>query len=146
MMKRGERMEGTIGVATKGIVVCDEKVLLVKRSAQAHYKPETWEFPGGKLEFGEAPRDGLRREIREETGLDVLVDALLYEASFFTSDTRQVVLLTYGCSVEADSVALSDEHCAYRWVTRREMEALLEPDILRDLRAGIELEHLPIHP
>ncbi|MEO8810494.1 MAG: (deoxy)nucleoside triphosphate pyrophosphohydrolase [Rhodanobacter sp.] len=49
----------------------DGRVLLAQRRAGKHLAG-FWEFPGGKLEPGEAPRDALARELREELGIDVL--------------------------------------------------------------------------
>lgn len=59
--------EGPHSVSVAGVVVNDRgEVLLIQRRDNGH-----WEPPGGVLEFGESIRDGLRREVREETGLDV---------------------------------------------------------------------------
>ena len=64
----------TTGVACRGIVVHDGKVLLTKTKV----KDRDWTFPGGKLDDGELPEACVKREIREETGLDVDVGDIIY--------------------------------------------------------------------
>ncbi|MDE2282402.1 MAG: NUDIX domain-containing protein [Actinomycetales bacterium] len=57
-------------VRSYGILVEDERVVLV-RSSNPHHDPPLWWLPGGGIDFGEAPEEALIREFAEETGLDV---------------------------------------------------------------------------
>lgn len=48
-------MENIIVVALKAVIVFNEKILIIKRSADDDIGADTWEFVGGKLEFGATP-------------------------------------------------------------------------------------------
>lgn len=61
--------------AVTAIVVRDGKVLLSRRAREPHQG--MWDLPGGFLESGEHPEDGIRREMREETGLRASVRELV---------------------------------------------------------------------
>ena len=54
------------------LIFKDEKVLVCQRTRH-QTMPLKWEFPGGKIESGEQPRDALRRELEEELGIDATV-------------------------------------------------------------------------
>jgi 8-oxo-dGTP diphosphatase len=51
-----------------GIIIKDGKLLVCQRTRH-QTMPLKWEFPGGKIEEGEQPRDALRRELEEELGI-----------------------------------------------------------------------------
>jgi 8-oxo-dGTP diphosphatase len=51
-----------------GLIVKDGKLLVCQRTRH-QTMPLKWEFPGGKIEVGEQPRDALRRELEEELGI-----------------------------------------------------------------------------
>lgn len=51
-----------------GLIVKDGKLLVCQRTRH-QTMPLKWEFPGGKIEEGEQPRDALRRELEEELGI-----------------------------------------------------------------------------
>jgi 8-oxo-dGTP diphosphatase len=55
-----------------GIIVKDGKLLVCQRTRH-QTMPLKWEFPGGKIEEGEQPRDALRRELEEELGIQAKV-------------------------------------------------------------------------
>ena len=55
-----------------GLIVHDGKLLVCQRTRH-QTMPLKWEFPGGKIEEGEQPRDALRRELDEELGIDATI-------------------------------------------------------------------------
>ncbi|WP_421378919.1 NUDIX hydrolase [Bacillus salacetis] len=120
-------------VAVKGLVLKNGQVLIVQRSMDDEVGGGTWECPGGKIDFGEDLETALMREIKEETGLNVTVEKLLYAVSFNTDPSRQVVLLTYLCESKSTNVVLSDEHSSYRWVSEEQLKVFLPKEILEDL-------------
>lgn len=74
-MKRGIDY---IGVGVGAVIVDAEgRVLLSRRGPQARNERGRWEFPGGSVEFGEKLADALRREMREEYGIEIAVGELL---------------------------------------------------------------------
>ena len=54
------------------IILRDRKILVCQRTRH-QTMPLKWEFPGGKIEEGEQPRDAMRRELEEELGIDATV-------------------------------------------------------------------------
>jgi mutator protein MutT len=75
MLKRGVDY---IGVGVGALIVDDlGQVFLARRGPQAKNERGLWEFPGGSVEFGEPLADALRREMREEFGMEIEVGELL---------------------------------------------------------------------
>lgn len=71
----------SVGLASVGIIVRGDSVLLVKRNREPF--KDTWGFPAGFLEYGERPLDAVKREIEQETGLVVVKSKFL---KFIQSD------------------------------------------------------------
>jgi len=90
-------------IVVAGVVVHDGKVLIQCRSKENH--PDCaddsltgrWEFPGGKVEFGEDLGVALQRELEEETGFSVAVDKLLYAQINTYESGRDYLVLFYEC-------------------------------------------------
>lgn len=135
-------METRIDVALKGLICRDGRALLVRRSLDDELAAGAFEYPGGKLQFGEGLHDGLKREIREETGLAVSVGPLLYASTFEANPRRQVVVLAYRCRPLSEQVILSEEHGEYRWAPAEELRELLPPPLRRDFETYRLFEQL----
>jgi len=59
-------------IVVAGIIRRDGKFLIGQRQASDRHGLK-WEFPGGKVESGETPREALRRELREELGIEAAI-------------------------------------------------------------------------
>lgn len=86
------------GVITRG----DGRILLTQRLAESHLGG-AWEFPGGKVEAGEDPRETVVRECREECAIEVAVDDIL-EVTFHRYPEKDVLLLFYRARLVAGDV------------------------------------------
>lgn len=86
-MKRGVDYIG-VGV---GAIIVDEngRLFMAQRGPLAKNERGLWEFPGGGVEFGEKLADALRREMREEYGIDIEVGELLDVVDHILPDEGQ---------------------------------------------------------
>ena len=129
-------MQGPLFHIIVGAIVRRGDDVLILQRALGSMKG-TWYFPGGDLEHGESPEEGVRREIQEETGL--AVDNLrLFRAWHTRRDDRlPIVALTYSCDVPpvAEPI-LSSEHSAYQWIKPRELRERHFGDNAAALAAG----------
>ncbi len=108
-------------VATKAFIVHEGKVLMVRESGA--YKDGTnmgkFDVVGGRVQPGERFDEGLRREVHEETGLDVTIGR-----PFFVNEWRpvvreeqwQIVATFFVCTKVGGDVVLGDDHSEYVWI------------------------------
>lgn len=77
-----------------------------------------WYIPGGSLEENESPEEGVRREIREETQLEVESARLFRVWEYRQDESTPAVGITFICDVAPDAEPqINEEHSAARWVT-----------------------------
>ena len=108
-------------LVTAAIIENNGKLLMTRRRHDVPY-PQLWEFPGGKVEPEEDPRDGIVREIREELAIEVAVEGI-YDVIYFRYPERTVLVLAYRCrwvSGEIEDVEVAE----HRWVAPWELEKL----------------------
>ena len=128
-------MDHRFFVAVKALLFYEGKFLLVKRSNAARGEHSFWEFPGGRLEFGETPEEALLRETMEETGLQATIISPLQTWSFYRDTDTQIIGITFLAKASVPCVTLSNEHDAYAWVTK---DALIQYHIHPSVLAGIQ--------
>jgi 8-oxo-dGTP diphosphatase len=81
-------------VVAAAVVVEGRRVLLTQRKAGTHLAG-AWEFPGGKVEPGEDPREALRRELREELGVEARVGEIVDVTFHRYEEAQKAVLLLF---------------------------------------------------
>ncbi len=97
-------------VSVKGVMIHDGCVLLLLNERGE------WDLPGGRPDAGEDSRAALKREVREETGLEVEVGTALDGHPFEVLPGRFVRILPFACRLVGErDIVLSQEHLGQRW-------------------------------
>lgn len=130
-------------VGVGGVVVSNQRALLVRRG-----KPPLegkWSIPGGMLEIGETLQEGVRRELAEETGMEVRVLGMIevFERISLDDSGRtkyHFVVLDYLCeAIGGGARAGSDAHDV-AWAAESELAQYnLEPAANRVIRKALEM-------
>ena len=119
-------------LAVKAVVLDgDRRCLLVRRSPHNHNFVGCWEWPGGKVDDGEAFADAVVREMREETSLEIKITGLA-GATQFEMPAVNVVLLCMEARVTGGTLKLSEEHDDFTWVPFSEFSQRTFPVQVRD--------------
>ncbi len=130
--RRREIMETntkTLQVGVKALLSNKEgKYLLLHRNLEVY--PEVnhpWDIVGGRIDPGSSLVDNLKREIFEETKLELVDTPKLIAAQDILKNDKHVVRLTYTANIEGEPV-LEREHDAFRWLTLEELKNLSDLD------------------
>lgn len=108
-------------VGVKAIITNKEsKVLLLLRSQKTSMGGK-WGLPGGAVEKGEDVSDSIRREIKEETKLEV-ENIKLLNASTREHNSEPALILIFSCNTNQNEVTLNWEHDDFVWVAKGELE------------------------
>jgi 8-oxo-dGTP diphosphatase len=123
------------------VIVQAGRVLLVRRATEP-LRGE-WSVPGGMLELGEKLRDGVRREVLEETGLDVETGEVLevFDSIFTDALGRtqyHYVLIDYLCRSLSGEARAGSDVSDVRWVSAEALTAMgLRESIEQVVRKGL---------
>jgi 8-oxo-dGTP diphosphatase len=107
-------------LVSAAVIVDTDRVLLTQRKSGTHLAG-AWEFPGGKVEADEDPRDALARELREEIGVDAEIgDA--FEVIFHRYPEKSVLLLFFEARLRPGSAPpTAIDVAAVRWAKAGEL-------------------------
>lgn len=113
-------------IVVAGFIIKDGKVLLAKRPTSKKLAPDKYHLPGGHVEFGEDLKSALRRELREEFGVDVQVEEPYFSFSYTSDDAHTIGLVCPATilhssadlvlNAETDHVVWSDEQAVTNYL------------------------------
>ncbi|HXK40459.1 MAG TPA: NUDIX hydrolase [Candidatus Paceibacterota bacterium] len=112
-----------IVAAQKAALKVGNKFLILRRSDTTRSFPGAWDFPGGKIEEGESPEEGLCREVKEETGLEIRSTGIqgTYDGEIRNTPVRFAVHSAELVSGDFKNTTVSEEHSEQRLATAEEI-------------------------
>lgn len=100
----------------------DNKFLLVKRNPEKYKNVKgSWDIVGGRINPGTKLIENLRREVMEETGLEIMSQPrLLCAQDIIPNEQKHVVRLSYVGTTDGDLVLDTKENIDYKWLSSKE--------------------------
>ena len=118
------------------VIIKDGKLFATQRG-YGEWK-DWWEFPGGKIEPGEAPKEALKREIREELAVEIEVGDLFTTVEY-DYPKFHLTMHCYLCHLKDDTQPQLLEHEAARWLEMYELKSVrwlpADDDVIENLVA-----------
>lgn len=115
-------------IVTAAIIEKDNKILITQRKKGKHGE-FLWEFPGGKLEKGEAPEDCIIREICEELNIEIKVKDI-FDVVYHRYENFNLLMLVYKCNYVSGEIKANEVE-DFKWVELKDLKKyeFLEADI-----------------
>ncbi len=123
-------------VTCKAIIMFGNRILLLKKIINSYDGFGIWELPGGGMEHKESPDQAIKREVYEETGIQ-LQDVQVKSTFYIERENLDIVGIIYLTHVNSNEVILSDEHSAYAWVLLCDLDLYLSPTIQNDILKSV---------
>jgi 8-oxo-dGTP diphosphatase len=101
-------MERRTQIVVAAMIADGEGRVLIAERPEGKFMAGWWEFPGGKLEFGESPEEGLAREVREELGMEIEVGDPFHVVNVARTPDSAVLVMFYWCRWTAGRIQLLD--------------------------------------
>ncbi|KXK27460.1 MAG: NADH pyrophosphatase [candidate division WS6 bacterium OLB20] len=136
-------MNTDVTITTVGVIYDTEgRLLVTKRAAQEDHAAGVYSYPGGKLEYDGSSdgrdtmfilEDNLRKEIKEETGIETGELTYLSSHAFVKESGSKVVIVAYAAEyVAGEALAVeASEVSEVRWISRDEIDAVIEYESVR---------------
>jgi NADH pyrophosphatase NudC (nudix superfamily) len=122
------------------LIIDDDRVLLSKRAIEP-FKGE-WDTIGGFLEKGEHPEEGLRREVKEETGLDVEIIKMLGFFMDTYGGEDSTLNIAYLATIKSGEPKPADDVAELKWFSKNELPKVAFKNGQEMLKAWIENERV----
>ncbi len=99
------------------------RLLIAKRNLKSSFLPGYFELPGGKIEFGEDPKEALKRELMEELNAEIEVGNPYHAFSFvFKEGQVHGVEIAFFAKIKNPKSIICKEHEEIKWVTKEELD------------------------
>lgn len=102
-------------------IIIDHNKIFATQRGYGEFK-DGWEFPGGKIEAGETPKQALEREIREELDTEINVGDL-FETVEYDYPAFHLTMHCFLCTIKSGNLVLK-EHEAARWLTKEDLDSV----------------------
>ena len=109
-------------IAVVGAVLIRGQMILAAQRSSTMSLAGMWEFPGGKIEPNESPKEALLRELKEELLCNAEIGEHI-QTTEYEYEFGIVVLTTYYCSLKGDEPRLT-EHSEIRWIHVTKLDQL----------------------
>jgi len=125
------------GVSIDAVIIKDNQVLLIQRGVE----PDKgyWGTPGGYVGWDESTQDSVKREVKEETNLDVLETKLVGVYSSPTRHPKQVINLVYLVTVSDNKAKQGDDALDIKWFSLNELPDQMALDHKQNIEDAIHL-------
>lgn len=122
---------------TDALIVKNGKMLFLQRAKDSEIEPEKWGLPGGHLEKFLSPEKNVLKEVKEESGLDIIECKLINVRDVQGGNNKMKIYYFLCTPAEGEVITNNDEHFQYKWMSIQEIQDTPAEDFMFDLKEYI---------